>query len=329
MRAPEFWTASSVLARALVALLTPIGWLYGASVRLRAEHAAPYRCGARVICVGNLTAGGSGKTPVAIALARALLARGLKVVFLTRGYGGRARGPMLVEFGRHDARDVGDEPLLLSRAGPVVVARDRREGAILAESYAPDVIVMDDGHQNFALAKDLSIVVVDGKDGFGNGRMLPAGPLREPVAQGLARADAVILVGPGTPKLGAYAGPLLRAELVASSGDRFRRRRVLAFAGIGQPRKFFEQLIEEGADVVETVAFADHHTYSASEMARLKAKARANDAALVTTEKDYVRLTESERAGIEVLPVVAQFESAGLEPLLDRLGFGALARRSA
>jgi tetraacyldisaccharide 4'-kinase len=326
MRAPEFWRRDDAFSRLLTALLTPIGWLYGASVAWRARNTQPFRIEAKVICVGNLTAGGSGKTPVAIAVAQALAAGGLKVMFLSRGYGGRARGPMLVDADVHDAGDVGDEPLLLSREGQVIVARDRHEGAEFADSFAPDVIVMDDGHQNFALAKDLSLVVVDAAGGFGNGRMLPAGPLREPVAQGLKRADAVILVGDGTPPLGAWAGPLLRAHLAPKAGNAFVGRKVVAFAGIAQPEKFLDSLKGCGALLVDSVPFGDHHAYSAAEIARLKAKARANDAGLVTTEKDFVRLTKSEREGIEVLPVEALFDDpSALAALLDRLGPNALA----
>jgi tetraacyldisaccharide 4'-kinase len=330
MRAPEFWQRNDRVARALTALLTPIGWLYGASVAWRARNTRPFRAQAKVICVGNLTAGGSGKTPIAIAVAQALAGQGFKVMFLSRGYGGRARGPMLVDPDVHDAGDVGDEPLLLAGAAQVVVARDRQEGAEFADSFAPDFIVMDDGHQNFALEKDLSFVVVDAATGFGNGRMLPAGPLREPVAQGLKRADAVILVGEGTPRLGAWAGPMLRARLEPKAGETFKGRRVVAFAGIAQPGKFLASLEASGADIVESVPFGDHHAYSAAQIARLKAKARANDAGLVTTEKDFVRLTKSEREGIDVLPVAARFDDLdALAALLDRLGPNAIAPAAA
>jgi len=326
MRAPEFWERDDRFSRILTAILTPIGWLYGASVAWRARNGRRFRAHAKVICVGNLTAGGSGKTPIAIAVAQALAAQGLKVMFLSRGYGGRARGPMLVDADMHDAADVGDEPLLLAAAAQVIVARDRHEGAEFADSFAPDVIVMDDGHQNFALEKDLSLVVIDAATGFGNGRMLPAGPLREPVAQGLKRADAVILVGDGTPRLGAWAGPMLRAHLEPRASETLKGRRVVAFAGIAQPAKFLASLAASGAEIVESVPFGDHHTYSAAQIARLKAKARANDAGLVTTEKDFVRLTKNEREGIDVLPIAARFDDpAALAALLDRLGPNAIA----
>jgi tetraacyldisaccharide 4'-kinase len=210
---------------------------------------------------------------------------------------------------------MGDEALLLARANPTIVARNRAQGAAHAVAQGASTIVMDDGHQNFALAKDLSIVVVDGESGFGNGLMIPAGPLREPVAQGLSRADAVILMNDGNPDLGDYSGPVLRARLVADSED-LRGRRVFAFAGIGRPEKFVASLKEAGAIITGTQFFADHHPYNDSEIAALKA--RAGDAQLVTTEKDLVRLHAKDRAGIKVLPVHARFDDeAALDRLLD------------
>ena len=308
MRAPEFWNH-----RGLVALtLAPLGMLYGASVARKARHENPYRAKAKVICVGNLTAGGSGKTPVAIALAQMLMARGKKVYFLTRGYGGQTRGPAEVT-ANSNAAQMGDEALLLARTAPTIVAGDRAEGAKLADAQGADVIVMDDGHQNFSLAKDLSLVVVDGQTGFGNGLMIPAGPLREPVAQGLSRADAVVVVGDGTPDLRGYAGAVVRAQLESQSHD-MRGRRVFAFAGIGRPEKFVASLNDAGADVTGTQFFGDHHVFSQSEIAGLRA--RAAGAALVTTEKDFVRLSAADRAGVGVLKIAAQFDAA---PLLDRL----------
>jgi tetraacyldisaccharide 4'-kinase len=303
MRAPEFWKTKGPLAL----LLTPLGWLYGASVAKKARDAAPYKSSARVICVGNLTAGGSGKTPVAMAVAESLIARGKKVFFLTRGYGGSEAGPVLVKNQSADA--VGDEALLLARIAPTIVSRDRAAGAKLAESQGAEVIVMDDGHQNFSLAKDVSLVVVDGAAGFGNGLMIPAGPLREAVAQGLARADAVIVVGNGETDLGGFAGPVLHADLEAQ-GAAFAGKRVFAFAGIGRPEKFVETLQASGAIVTGTQFFADHHPYSETEIASLRRW--AVDAGLVTTEKDFVRLESNLAAGIEYLPVVARFDAPAL-----------------
>lgn len=319
MRAPDFWTRKDFVSQLAVALLTPFGWLYGASVAYRADNSNAYQAACKVLCVGNLTAGGTGKTPIAIAIAKALIARGAKPVFLTRGYGGNVRGPAFVTADDR-ATHVGDEPLLLASVAPVIVSSDRAAGAKLAEENGFDIVVMDDGLQNFSLHKDLSVVVVDAEDGFGNRRILPAGPLREPVRQGLRRAQAVILSGDGdAPQLPGFGGPVLRVKLV-QRGAIGRGTRVIAFAGIGRPAKFFATLAALGADIVEQRAYGDHHVYTQAEMARLKAHARAENALLVTTVKDYVRLTPAEREGIVALPVEAVFEDpAALEALLDRL----------
>jgi tetraacyldisaccharide 4'-kinase len=312
MRIPEFWRRRGLTAL----LLAPLGLLYGASVVWKARHAKPYRARAKVICIGNLTAGGSGKTPVALAVAARLQARHRDVFFLTRGYGGTERGPVRVD-PEGDAARFGDEALLLARTAPTIVAGDRAAGAVLAVAQGAGVIVMDDGHQNFSLAKHVSVVVVDGEYGFGNGLMIPAGPLRESVAQGLARADAVIVMGDGSPDLRGYAGPVLRARLVAE-GKEFRGQRVFAFAGIGRPEKFFASLEQAGAIITGRQIFADHHPYRDDEIAALKA--RAGDAQLVTTEKDLVRVGAKYRQAVAVLPVHVQFDDEqALDRLLDRL----------
>ena len=311
MRAPEFWNHRHGAS----ALLAPLGALYGASVAWKARHAAPYRAKARVICVGNLTAGGSGKTPVALAIGALLAARGRKSFFLTRGYRGREQGPYQVAPG-DGAERVGDEALLLSQAGPTIVAHDRAKGAALAVTRGADTIVMDDGHQNFALAKNLSVVVVDGETGFGNERMIPAGPLRESVRRGLKRADAVIVMGQGNPDLQGYSGPVLRAQL-APEGDFLMRKRVFIFAGIGRPEKFLATVKTAGATVTGMQFFADHHPFRQREITDLKA--RAGDSLLITTEKDFVRLAQKDRAGVAVLKVRVMFDSpAMLDDLLDR-----------
>ncbi|MGB8363657.1 MAG: tetraacyldisaccharide 4'-kinase [Rhizomicrobium sp.] len=318
MRAPDFWSRCDWTAQVAANALAPLGWLYGAATDWKRRHTQPYTAHAKVICVGNLTVGGSGKTPVVLAITRMLQARQLQPVILSRGYGGRVVDAMFVDRAVHRVADVGDEPLLLAAAAPVIVARDRRRGTALADAHGADVIVMDDGHQNFALAKNLSIVLVDAVSGFGNGRILPAGPLREFVRNGLARAGAVVLVGEGSPALPGYSGPVLRARLVPSDGSVFSGRKLVAFAGIGRPEKFFATLRTLHADLVGTISFGDHHVFHASEIARLKAKARNNNAMLITTEKDYVRLTPVEREGISVLPIRAQFDQPDvLQGLLD------------
>lgn len=318
MRTPEFWTANDSASQFVAAVLTPVGWGYGASVALKKAFAHPLVTRARVVCVGNLTVGGTGKTPVAMAIAEALIARGRRVVFLSRGYGGRNEGPVLVDGERHRADDVGDEPLLLSRIAPVVVSRDRRAGARLALDNGADVIVMDDGHQNFDLAKDLSFVVVDAASPFGNGRILPAGPLRESPAQGFSRADAIVMVGAGAALPSNL--PVLRVSVEPARPQQLKDQLVVAFAGIGQPQRFFKTLEDLGATIVERWAFADHHAYTAQEIADLKVKARAANARLVTTEKDFVRLDAEARRDVEVLPVRAQFgDQRALEQLLSKI----------
>lgn len=319
MRAPDFWTRQDWTARCTAGALSPLGWLYGAATDWKRTHASPHRARATVICVGNLTAGGSGKTPVVRAVVGLLQAQGLSPVVLSRGYGGNISNAVFVDAKAHRASDVGDEPLLLASAGPVIVARDRRRGAELADAHGADVIVMDDGHQNFTLAKDLSIVVVDAESGFGNGRILPAGPLRESARAGLARANAVVLVGEGNPALPGYSGPVLRARLVPLDGSLFSGRKLVAFAGIGRPEKFFATLRKLGAMLIDAVPFADHHTFTTAEIAALKISAQVAGATLVTTEKDFVRLAKADRKGISVFPVQAQFDDAtALQRLLDR-----------
>lgn len=271
-----------------------------------------------MICVGNLTVGGTGKTPIVIAIARALIERQRKVRILTRGYGGRARAPTVVHPQADLASQTGDEALVLAAAAPVIVSRDRAAGAKLAQTKGVDVIVMDDGHQNFSLAKDLSLVVIDAEQGFGNGRVLPAGPLREPVSQGLARADAAIVVGDAAFELPDFDKPILRARLVPVDVLGLQGRRVVAFAGIGRPEKFFTTLRKLGAEIAEAHAFPDHHVYLAPELARLRNASHTANALLITTEKDFVRLPPAQRLDIRYLPVRAAFEDPiALSALLD------------
>jgi tetraacyldisaccharide 4'-kinase len=305
MRPPEFWSRNTRPAQAVAGALAPLGHVYSATIACKSRFASPWRSHAAVISVGNLTVGGTGKTPLVIALARLLRDRSIAVACLSRGYGRRHLGALLVK-PHYDVRAVGDEALLLARVAPTVVARNRTEGARLAEAQAARLIVMDDGHQNFSLAKDLSIVVVDGETGFGNGKIVPAGPLRESVPQGLSRADAVVIMGDGAPKLSGFAGPALRARLKAEC--RLDGRRFVAFAGLGRPEKFFAMLRALGAELATTFAFADHHVYAADEISNLHKRAVETKAALITTEKDIVRFSLADRRGIEVLPVHAVFD---------------------
>ncbi len=324
MRAPEFWYPKEGRS-ALADLLAPLGLLYASAGRLRRHLARPARASVPVLCVGNLTAGGTGKTPVALALAHRLAARKSRPVFLTRGYGGRETGPLLVSLERHSATSVGDEALLLARAAPTIVAHERPKGASLAARRG-DIIIMDDGFQNPSLAKDLSLLVIDGEQGVGNGRIIPAGPLREPVADALARADAIVIVGrsPASEelKLDWRGRPVLSVTLELSAGTRaaLSGARVVAFAGIGRPEKFFRTLTDARVTLAHTQAFADHHPFLREEIAGLKAKARTESALLVTTEKDWVRIAGDQRADILPVPVSAVFADwAALDALLDRV----------
>lgn len=302
MRAPEFWGRPPGLS---AALLSPLSAAWTAAARRRQLAASPYRAPVPVICVGNLVAGGAGKTPVVLGLAEMLGASGIAAHIVSRGYGGRLAGPLRVDPMVHDAAAVGDEPLMIAAAAPCWVARDRAAGVRAATEAGAAAIILDDGLQNPTVAKDLSLLVVDAEFGFGNGRVIPAGPLREPAAACLGRSDAVVLLGDGAapPALLAASCPTLRARLEPVAGERFAGARVMAFAGIGRPEKFFASLRGIGTVLVAAQPFADHHRFSQHEIARLREAAAHSDARLVTTAKDWARLPEPWRSGIEVLEI--------------------------
>jgi tetraacyldisaccharide 4'-kinase len=318
MRAPEFWHDDT--GRLAPRLLAPFSAVFAAAARLRARAATPWRAPVPVVCVGNLTVGGAGKTPTVLALAERLHAAGLRVGCLSRGYGGVLRGPVQVEPQRHTAGEVGDEPLLLAAAAPTWIARDRKDGARVAIGEGIDVLILDDGLQNPALVHDIALVVVDAGYGFGNGRLLPAGPLRESIDHGLGRATAVVLIGDDQRRLAAaFDGrlPVLRAQLVPDDAAcRLAGQNVLAFAGIGRPAKFFATLEGLGAHVVQRVAFADHHRYTVDETMRLVEEAQRQGAVPVTTAKDFVRLPEGSQRMVTAVRVRLQFD----DPVrLDRI----------
>ncbi|MEM9627560.1 MAG: tetraacyldisaccharide 4'-kinase [Pseudomonadota bacterium] len=318
MHAPEFWADDGAVAH----LLDPIGRLYGALGAFRRRLATPTRVSVPVICIGNLTVGGAGKTPAAIAIARHLQGQGERPHFLTRGYGGRERGPLQVDPDSHGADEVGDEPLLLARTATTWVSADRVAGAKAAIAAGTSHIVMDDGLQNPYLEKDLRLLVIDGATGFGNRRVLPAGPLREPLDQAFARIDAAIVIGEdraGVDGLLPVMLPRLAADVVPDADlDQFRGRSVLAFAGIGRPEKFYATLRALGAEIAETRSFSDHHRYQPREIEHLLTRARQFDAVCVTTEKDHVRIPPNLGKLVEKLPVRLRFhQPKSLDQLLS------------
>ncbi len=317
-RPPAFWLRPPGI---LAWLLAPLGRI-AAAITARRLARPGWRAPVPVICCGNVTTGGSGKTTLALDLGQRLAGRGISVHFLLRGYGGRVRGVHRVA-GDDPVSLVGDEARLLAQVAPTWVSADREAGARAAVAAGAQAIVMDDGLQNPGLIKDLSLLVIDGGAGFGNGKVLPAGPLREPVAAGAARCQAAVLIGADTTGAAAALPPgmaVLRARLVAGAeAAALTGRRVLGFAGIGRPEKFFATLAELGAEVVGRRAFPDHHPFTAAELAAVLAEAARLDAVAVTTAKDAVRLPRELRARIHVVGVTLAWENAReIDAWLDR-----------
>lgn len=329
LETPGWWHGTSRADQLKARLLAPAGFLYGVASNARFAMAKPYRSKLPVICVGNFTVGGAGKTPLALAVARLLRDAGHDPAFLTRGYGGSLAGPHVADPDGDSAAEVGDEALLLARLAPTVLARDRKAGAAAIEKLGAGVIVMDDGFQNPHLAKDLALIAVDAAAGFGNNRVFPAGPLRAPLSAQRRRAHAAVLIGDGATSLHAdLAGlPVLKGQLKPSGETGWLRDApVLAFSGIGRPRKFFTTLEALGARLAASEAFPDHHPYSEADALQLIGEAGRMDAQLVTTEKDWVRLAAPAgplaelKAKARALPVqlVLDSESAkALHALLD------------
>jgi len=304
-------------------LLAPAGWLYAKATAWRLAHGHPWKAPVPVICVGNLTAGGAGKTPVVRDLAKRLRERGRNPAVLSRGYGGRESGPLEVEPGRHQAADVGDEPLLLARDTACWIAQDRAAGARAMIAKGIDVIIMDDGLQNTSLIQNLKLVVVDGITGFGNGHAIPAGPLREDIKAGIARADALIVIGDdkhGITETFSNQINCLQANVEVVDSASLSRIRFAAFAGIGRPEKFKASLIQAGADVLEFRGFADHHAFSEPEITRLIARAEELGVPLVTTEKDWVRLDPKWQSQINAIEInISWKDEAAVTSLLNTL----------
>lgn len=303
MPAPLFWFNDPKKPGFKARLLAPVAALY-ASATARRVAKVGYNATIPVICIGNINVGGTGKTPTAIALAQRLISMGYTPHVVSRGYGGSLEGPLQVNEREHTADQVGDEPLLLSAFTPTWIAKDRAAGVKAAEAAGAEVILLDDGFQNPTVAKDVNIVVVDARRGFGNRRVMPAGPLREPVEKGLKRADVVLSIGEELAPLGDIPVPLVRGRLEPlKTGMTWTNMRVLAFAGIGNPEKFFATLRDLGCNIIRAEALEDHQPLTDSLLTRLELEGKTRVAQLVTTEKDAVRLPASFRPKVLTVPV--------------------------
>lgn len=328
MQAPDFWFTPPERPTLAARLLNPLGALYASATAQRVARPADVRLDIPVICIGNLNAGGTGKTPTVIAVLNMLNDLYQSPHVVTRGYGGSIKGPVRVDPARHSAQEVGDEPLLLAAFAEVWVAEDRGAGGRAAAAAGATAVVLDDGFQNPTLHKDLSIVVVDAEKGFGNQRCLPAGPLREPVSAGLGRADALLSIGTETAQ-SAFSEtdlpidlPKIRAELTAlQTGMDWGDTTVYAFAGIGHPAKFFATLRDLGANIAHEEPLDDHQNLSSALLGRMERDSSRMGAQLVTTEKDAVRLPKEFRSKVITLPVRLSFddEGAALRSLLKTL----------
>ncbi len=314
-QAPRFWHQPNMLAT----MLSPLSQIYWLLVQMRLRRCRPQRLPIPVICVGNNTVGGTGKTPMVLACADILRAQGKQPHVISRGYKGSYSGTVRVDAQRHSAHEVGDEPLLIARHVPCWVSAKRIDAACAAIEDGADVILMDDGMQNPTLQKDMSILVVDGGYGFGNRKMLPAGPCRERLGESLLKAQALVVMGdathPDVQLLLQDHSAAFHAKMVAQNA--LPEGPIVAFAGIGRPEKFFEMLRAMGATLADEISFPDHHLFSEKELQHLAQKAAQHHATLVTTEKDWLRLSADWRERIESIEVKAEISpKASLEILL-------------
>ena len=320
MRAPAFWFNTS---SPLGTLLAPLGWLYDAVGKYFRAQTTPEKIGIPVICVGNITLGGAGKTPVVIEIARRLRAAGMEAHILSRGYGGREQGPLRVDTAKHTAADVGDEPLLLARHAPVWIAKNKRAGAHAAKGAGAKLLILDDGFQNPSLHKDFSFLVFDDA-GLGNGQIFPAGPLREKPGDALVRANAIIFLGNSTPpmEVARTRKTFLSAKTETLPPQDIYGKAVFAFAGIGNPKKFFAGLEAKGAKLAGTKNFPDHHAYSAADIEAVLQKATDLKDLPLTTEKDAMRLPPAylPRVGICGLRLIWQDEATFEKLIKDMHG---------
>lgn len=305
MKTPEYWNKKNLVSN----ILLPLGCLYNLATKLNIRFSYPKSIGKPVICVGNLTAGGTGKTPVAISLAEIIQSLGKKPFFISRGYGGKLKG-IIVDNQKHTATEVGDEPLLLSRQATVVVNPDRCQAACKAIENGADLIIMDDGFQNPGLKKDLSFLVFDGGFGYGNGRGIPSGPLRESLSDGLKRAQAVIIIGEDKHNLSRQFGflPVFKGKIVPKP-FKITNPDAIAFAGIGRPDKFYASMSETGFNLLKTIDFPDHHQYTQPELENLISLAKLQQAELYTTSKDFVKIPAELQKNFKVLEIGIQWEN--------------------
>ena len=303
MKTPKFWMKQGLLAH----LLMPAAWIYGTVTQMRLKFGKPYRSSLKVVCIGNITAGGVGKTPVAAAMAKRYLSQGKKVVFLTRGYKSKLKNAV-VDLEKHTPDETGDEARILAEVAPVIIAPERDLGAKMAEQMGAEVIIMDDGFQNPSLYKDESWLVFDGTVGIGNGQIIPAGPLRETLENGEKRAQHILIMGEDRTGLARRCHLPVHYGRIVPEDIRLQNKKVLAFAGIGHPEKFYQTLKSLGYDVVLTCDFADHYAYREVDLDMLEQKATVRGLVLVTTEKDFVKLPIKYRTQIQCLKIQAVWE---------------------
>lgn len=311
MKAPAFWYKPPCF---FSLLLWPLSWLYGRTIKIWSFFQKPYFCEIPIISIGNIVCGGAGKTPTAIAIGNLLQQQGFQVHFVTRGYGGKEKGPLRVDSTFHSADRIGDEALLLAYHSPTWVAKNRVEGVNKALENGAQIIILDDGHQTLSLHKDISFMVIDSVQKFGNEYVLPAGPLREELKEGLKRADGFITIGGELhpdgiipAKAGISGPPYFNATIIPQPLS-LPSKRVVAFCGLGFPQKFYNSLKNCGFDLVMTESFPDHYLYKRKDLIRLQKLSQQLQGVLVTTRKDWVRIPSSCRKHIYVLDINIQFE---------------------
>lgn len=317
MKTPKFWNSNNIISW----LLLPFSLCYFLGFWARKKFTKPEKLSIPIICIGNLTAGGAGKTPVALAIGEMLKEKCINAFYISRGYGGSQKEPLLVDAKIHDAKLVGDEPLLLAQILPTIVGKNRAQTANFAAQNGAEIIIMDDGFQNPTIHKDFSIIVVDRHLSFGNEKLLPAGPLREPVRAGLARADALIMVNPAS-FIPTHLPRKLPVFIARTRGKNSMRalsgKKIIAFCGIAHPQKFYTMLAESGAEIIAEKSFADHHHYTKNDVANLQEIARKESAVLVTTSKDAARLPADFKSEIIVAEMELLFENKEkLEELIN------------